>query len=98
MIKATDIVHLSPRAFWDIDMSKLDYEKQGDYIIRKVFENGSLDDILEIISYYGKPRVIKTLVDATYLKESTLYFSSLLFNVPRQQFRCYNTRQLHPVQ
>jgi hypothetical protein len=34
-------------------MHKLDYEKNADYIISKVFDNGSLQDILEIMAWYG---------------------------------------------
>ena len=37
MIPANQIMHLSPRAFWDVDMSKMDYEAKADFIIRKVF-------------------------------------------------------------
>ena len=97
MIKPSDIIHLSPLAFWDTDMNKLDYEVQADYIIRKVFDYGSWEDVLEVTAYYGKEKVKEALVLAPYLKESTLYFSSLLLNIPRQKFKCYNTRQLHPV-
>lgn len=96
-INPTEIIHLSKKAFWDVDMTKLDYEKQADYIIRKVFENGNWDDILETVVYYGKERTKKVLVEASYLKENTLYFSSLFFNAPINDFSCYTTKQFHPV-
>jgi hypothetical protein len=98
MIKATDIIHLSPRAFWDIDMNKLDYEKEADYIIRKVFEHGNWEDILEVTAYYGKEKIRQSLINATYLRGNTQYFASMFLNVPIQQFRCYTTKQYHPVQ
>ncbi len=98
MIKATDIIHISPKAFWDVDMSKLDYEKQADYIIRKVFEHGSWDDILEVTAYYGNEKIGKTLTTATYLRENTQFFASLFINTPIQQFKCFTTKQYHPVQ
>ncbi len=98
MVNPADIIHLSPRAFWDVDMMKLDYEKNADYIIRKVFEYGTLDDILEITAYYGKEKAKNSLINAPYLQENTQYFASLFLNIPRQQFKCYNTKQYHPVQ
>lgn len=98
MVNPVDIIHLSSQAFWDVDMSKLDYEKYAGYIIRKVFEYGTLDDILEVTAYYGKEKVKKALIAAPYLKEHTQYFASLFLNIPRQQFKCYNTKQYHPVQ
>lgn len=98
MIKPSDIIHLSPQAFWDTDMSKMDYEKNADYIIRKVFEYGSLDDIMEVTAYYGKEKVKTALISAPYLTEHTQYFGSMFLNIPRQQFKCYNTKQYHPIQ
>lgn len=80
-----------------MDMSKMDYEKNADYIIRKVFENGNWNDILEVTSYYGSDKVAAVLTKAPYLKENTLYFASLFLNIPRNEFACYITKQFHPV-
>ena len=97
MVNPEDIVQLSNRAFWDVDTSKLDYDKQANYIIRKVFEHGSWDDILEITVCYGMKKVKDVLTSATYLKENTLYFASLFLDIPRKHFACYTTTQYHPV-
>ena len=51
MINPAEIIHLSKQAFWDVDIDKLDYEKNADYIISKVFDNGSLQDVIEIIAW-----------------------------------------------
>ncbi len=97
MNKSNDIIKLSGKAFWDVDMRNLDYEKQANYIIRKVFENGSWDDILEVTVFYGMNKVRDVLTASTYLKENTLYFASLFLDIPRSQFACYTTTQYHPV-
>lgn len=98
MIKASDIIHLSPKGFWDVDMNKLDYDKHSDYIIRKVFDHGSWDDILEVTAYYGNEKISQALTNAAYLRGNTQYFASLFLNIPIQQFKCYTTKQYHPVQ
>ena len=97
MVPANEIIKLSNQAFWDVDMSKLDYDKQADYIIRKVFEYGNWNDILELAAFYGKDKLSKSLINASYLKENTLYFASLFLDIPRPQFKCYTTKQFHPV-
>ena len=97
MVKAKDIIKLSNKAFWDVDVSKLDYSLQANYIIRKIFENGSWDDILETTVFYGMNKVRDVLTTSTYLKENTLYFASLFLDVPQSQFACYTTKQYHPV-
>lgn len=97
MVKAEDIIKLSNKAFWDVDISRLDYSRQANYIIRKVFENGSWEDILETTVYYGINKVKEVLTTSTYLKENTLYFASLFLDIPQSQFACYTTTQYHPV-
>ena len=97
MIPANQIIHLSPRAFWDIDMSKMDYEKNWAYIIRKVFERGSLEDVAEVMAYYGDEKTKEALVTASYLMEKTLHFASVIFNMPISAFACSTTKQYHPI-
>ena len=97
MINPADIIHLSKQAFWDVDMEKLDYEIQANAIIRRVFDNGSWEDILEVIAYYGKEKVISALVSAPYLKEITIVFASKLFHIPYADFKCSTTKQFHPI-
>lgn len=97
MAEAKDIIRLSNRAFWDVDMDRLDFEKQANYIIRKIFENGSWDDILEVTAFYGINKVKDVLTASAYLKENTLYFASLFLDVPQSEFACYTSTQYHPI-
>lgn len=97
MIEPNDIIKLSNRAFWDVDMSKLDYEKQADAIIVRVFERGSWEDILEVSAYYKRERIIKALTNAHYLMGKTIEFASKIFKISPSSFKCYTTRQYHPV-
>ncbi|MDQ6815217.1 MAG: hypothetical protein M3040_15885 [Bacteroidota bacterium] len=97
MVEPKDIIQLSKRAFWDVDMNKLDYEKQSDAIIVRVFERGSWEDILEVTAFYGSAKVINALVTAAYLPEKTIAFASNMFHIPPSSFKCYTTRQYHPV-
>ena len=53
MVNPAEIIHLSKQAFWDVDMDKLDQGKNANYIITKVFDSGSLQDVMEIIDWYG---------------------------------------------
>ena len=97
MINPADIIHLSKQAFWDVDMGKLDYNKNADYIIVKVFDNGSLRDTMEITAWYGDDKVVKALMNAPYLRETTMVFASKLFNIPISSFKCSTTTQYHPI-
>ncbi|MGN6530995.1 MAG: DUF6922 domain-containing protein [Ginsengibacter sp.] len=97
MVNPAEIIHLSKQAFWDVDMDQLDYEKNADYIISKVFDNGSLQDVLETIAWYGDNKVAEALKKAPYLKEITMIFASKFFNIPPSSFKCFTTKQYHPI-
>jgi len=97
MIPANQIIHLSKDAFWDVNIEKMDYEKNADYIIRKVFDYGSMEDVLEVMAFYGKEKVKKALIAAPYLKEITMVFVSKLFDIPISSFKCSTTKQYHPI-
>jgi hypothetical protein len=45
------------RLFWFLDFKKLDLQKDKNLIIHQVLANGSLEDIRELISFYGKKEV-----------------------------------------
>lgn len=47
--------------FWDTDFDKINWTKQYKAIIKRVFERGNEEEIAEIISFYGKELIIKTL-------------------------------------
>lgn len=47
--------------FWDIDINKIDWDINKATIIQRIFEYGNKHEINEIIQYYGKDIVIKTL-------------------------------------
>ena len=53
---------LNPSLFWDINISELSFEDSSDWIIERVFDRGSLDEVISVINYYGKENVKKTII------------------------------------
>lgn len=51
--------------FWDTDIELLDWNKNRQWIIRRVFEYGGEDEILETIRFYGKECVKEILLGIT---------------------------------
>ena len=86
----------SKALFWDIDVSDLDACKHERFIIPCVFMKGKLDDILQVIRYYGKEKVKDVLVQTRYLDKKTLSFAANLFHVSKNNFRCYKLSQSIP--
>ncbi|MFA9389568.1 MAG: HigA family addiction module antitoxin [Prolixibacteraceae bacterium] len=43
--------------FWDTDINTIDWDKQKRAIIKRILERGNDDEIIELISFYGKKTV-----------------------------------------
>ena len=76
-------------AFWDIDKSKLTFENNADFIISRMFERGKLDDLLSIISFYGKKGSKRAVIENKHLSKSGLYLAHVLLDIPLVDFRSY---------
>jgi hypothetical protein len=53
--------NLSKQAFWDVDFDSLDYQKEANWIIERVFEWGKLSDLKILIRYYGNKKCADAL-------------------------------------
>ena len=43
--------------FWDTDLNQLDLEKHEFFILKRVFERGTMDDVKFVFRYYGLDRI-----------------------------------------
>jgi plasmid maintenance system antidote protein VapI len=51
--KTPDLNKLRPILFWDTDISKIDWAKQKNAIIKRVFERGNIEEKQLISEFYG---------------------------------------------
>ncbi len=84
-------MNLSKEIFWDVNYSKLDFDKSANWVICRVLEYGSLSDWKEIKNQYGINRIINASINARSLSLKTMHFIHNIFNVPLKKFRCYNS-------
>ena len=89
----TNTPAISKTAFWDVDFSKLDFEHRSLFIMEKVLNYGLWSDIVEIFRYYGRDRVRKEIVHASYLKKTALSFLCLVLDLKENEFKCYTKTQ-----
>lgn len=86
--------NINPTYFWDIDISTLDEIKSKRLIIERVANLGNLDEIKLVFIHYGEMELIRTICKLNYLDPKTLNFFSLLFNIPKSNFKCFTRKQL----
>ena len=93
-MSTTFLHNINNAYFWDIDIKTLDEVKSKRLIIERVVNLGNLDELKLLISHYGKKEVIKTICKLNYIDSKTLNFFSLVFNVPKNDFKCFTRKQL----
>ncbi len=89
-------MEFSQGLFWDVDETKFDYDKHAGHIIPRVFMRGSIDDIFQVLHYYGREKVKEVLLQTRYLDKLALAFSIGIFNLNKEDFRCYKLSQSTP--
>lgn len=79
---------LSRFAFWDTDLSKIDFDRYNEFAIIRVMERGTEQDIDEIIRYYGRSVIISTLISANRLMPRAIAAAKKHFSLTDNDFSC----------
>lgn len=59
-----DFSKIRPALFWDTDLKKIDWLKYKNSVIKRVFERGNEQEIMEIIRFYGRECVSSVMHQA----------------------------------
>ncbi|MDX2071309.1 MAG: hypothetical protein SFV55_22975 [Haliscomenobacter sp.] len=97
MDKVIHIEDFSPALFWDIDRTKLDFEKNKRFIIERTLTHGTLADWFLLKGFYGKDVIKTESMQIRYLDKLTLSFCAAYFNESIENFRCYILKQSNPT-
>lgn len=87
---------LSKILFWDADPEAIDYERHARDVIARVVMRGNWSDWQAIKAYYGLDRIREEMLQVRHLDPKSLAFLSILFGIPKAQFRCYTYQQSNP--
>jgi hypothetical protein len=87
----------NPALFWDVDFGKLDWEANKRFIIERVTTLGSWNEFQLLLAHYGEQVFKEEIVKAGALDKKTLSYVNKVFNIPKENFRCYMKKQLHPI-
>jgi hypothetical protein len=75
----------------------IDFERDKNKVIRRVFDMGRVDDVAEVMWYYPEKTIINALITADYLPENAIYLAMALYKLNKEDFKCYTTKQYHPI-
>ena len=92
--KGHDIPKLSHFGFWDVDLHNLNFDKYASFVIIRVMERGTSEDMQEVIRYYGEKKVKQCLTSAPFLKSTAVEAGKELLNLKNEDFKCYTNTPL----
>lgn len=87
---------ISKRTFWDVDIDEQDFKDASAWVITRVFDRGTLDEVFSIINYYGLDFVKKTLVTTLdNLPNHTILLARAIFKLNYTDFKCSERKPFH---
>jgi hypothetical protein len=92
---AKDNLLLPGYAFWDVKRENLDFTRDKQFIVSRMFERGNLDDVLSLVAFYGVKDAGNTLKSNKYLNRQGLFLAHSLLGLPLQDFKAYGTPEHH---
>jgi hypothetical protein len=77
------------RLFEEHCFEELEKELGFGWLIERVFERGTVDDIRAMRRYYGDKKIKKEVVKIQWLSKHLLYLFSGIYNIPPEKFYTY---------
>jgi len=74
---------LSKTLFWDVNPEKLDWERNGQFIIERTLVRGGMKDVKIIFSNYTRSAIIEAVQKSRDLDPITHNFCAHYFNIPK---------------
>lgn len=82
-------------AFWDVKRENLDFTRDKQFIVSRMFERGNLEDVLSLVAFYGVKEAGNVLKSNKYLNRQGLFLAHSLLGLPLQDFKAYGTPKHH---
>jgi len=94
-------LNLRNTCFWDVDIRELDKEKDKFFIISRVLEYGTMEDVINLLSEYDSDEIACVVKRSRIIGSATANFWSLILNISRSEItRCLeaaNSHQRHGI-
>lgn len=85
---------LHRRLFWDMVYDKIEWHPSYRTIIQRVMERGTEKEWEELILFYGRKKVVKTLKEEiNYLPDHIIEAVSQYFHLKPDELKCYTRKQ-----
>lgn len=83
--------------FWDVDYAKIDWQKSSRFVINRVVRYGTAEDWQKAKELYGLEQIKRDMTEERDLDDRSLSFLSCVLELPKESFKCYTHKPLHPA-
>lgn len=97
MKKYKNKLNLTKGLFWDVEYEQLEWEKDKVYIIGRVLDMGSWEDIRKLFDRYGEEAIKRSIFKVRELKRRTEILWSKYFNIPVEKLSSWQRREASRV-
>lgn len=84
---------LSPHLFWDVDINKLSFNINREFIIKRILEYGLLTDWMQLNRHLEIDEIADIVSGIKDLDNKSLSFIAAISKIPIEKFLCYTTQQ-----
>lgn len=77
--------------FWDTDPSKIDKEKNKEYIISRILESGNINDIKWLNKNYSKEEISRVVVNTGRISRKTAIFWKNVLDI-KEEIKCLSNQ------
>lgn len=79
--------------FWDVDKDNLHREKHKDFIISRVLEHGTIEDVRNLVKNYTKEEITETVKKTFNISKKTANFWSLQYDIPKEEINVFTKKR-----
>jgi len=83
---------ISKSIFWDVKIENLDYDRNKEYIIERVYTRGNQKDEIILWELYSYNTMKKIIPYLNGLDDITISYLSIIFNIKKEKFQCYGKK------
>ena len=83
--------------FWDVVFEKMDWQRSRHFVIVRVLDRGTDENLAELVRYYGREKVLKILKEEPiYLMDHSIQRACTYFKLKPEELPCYIRKQSRP--
>jgi hypothetical protein len=78
---------------WEYDLDQFNWEDMRILVVQRVIERGRMNDFYAILNLYGLTGVRDAIKQISYLNPKDLSFVCSVFNLNKEDLKCYTKQQ-----